>query len=357
MSPKERQPPSNHDIELAPQASCWTPERLELKAWLTRNAPSLAELYEGAICLLFEHRLPGYTRFVTHAAREIANRLPDAISAAGSAGKLQYSERLDQITEQWKKANPGGGNPFQSSETAVSSPGATPLEVAIPLDLFRLLENLIADHEAASEKVADAFRRMLIGRKTENQNFIPTLQPVVSQWRLVTRWFVSKAHDSGRVDADIDNTELLKKFELFERTLLAIIQQFFATTDALEQILKEANSSCAIPTSEQVERAIACIVHGEHNRYFFDRLENPQWLVPLEKKGFFKAPPAPIHDEPRGTIAFPIWPQSRYLARMTKVAPEAVAEIMTRIPETENIRVHDDFASAALALPPKLAAR
>src|SRR5262249_17939537 len=74
MSPKERQPPSNHDIELAPQASCWTPERLELKAWLTRNAPSLAELYEGAICLLFEHRLPGYTRFVTHAAREIANR-------------------------------------------------------------------------------------------------------------------------------------------------------------------------------------------------------------------------------------------------------------------------------------------
>src|SRR5262249_28073603 len=153
--------------------------------------------------LLFEHRLPGYTRFVTHAAREIANRLPDAISAASSAGKLQYSERLDQIAEQWTKANPGAGNPFQSPEAALSTTGAMPQEVSIPLDLFHLLENLIADHEATSGKVADAFGRLLIGHKPENEKFIPTLQPVISQWRRITRWFVSKAHDSGRVDADI----------------------------------------------------------------------------------------------------------------------------------------------------------
>jgi hypothetical protein len=35
---------------LAADFPCWTPERLQVKAWLKRNAPSLAklaELYEG----------------------------------------------------------------------------------------------------------------------------------------------------------------------------------------------------------------------------------------------------------------------------------------------------------------------
>jgi hypothetical protein len=65
----------------------WTSERLQLKAWLTRNAPSLAELYESAVRLLFEVRLPGYTRFVRHAVRAIRNRLPFVISGISSGGK------------------------------------------------------------------------------------------------------------------------------------------------------------------------------------------------------------------------------------------------------------------------------
>jgi hypothetical protein len=109
------------------------------------------------------------------------------------------------------------------------------------------------------------------------------------------------------------------------------------------------------PTPEQVDRAVALLAHGEHNRHFFDRLENPQWLIQLEEKGFFKSPPPPIRDEPRGAVAFPAWPQSRYLARMAKVLPEAVADVIARIPSTENIRVHDDFAQAALSLPARLA--
>jgi hypothetical protein len=50
-------------------------------------------------------------------------------------------------------------------------------------------------------------------------------------------------------------------------------------------------------------------------------------------------------------------PESRYLARMAKHVPKIVAEILQSIPETENVRVHDDFIEALLAMPASLAAK
>jgi hypothetical protein len=105
------------------------------------------------------------------------------------------------------------------------------------------------------------------------------------------------------------------------------------------------------PTPEQVDKAVAQLGHGEYNRYFFDRLENPEWLRPLKDKGFFGSPPQPIRDEAQGTIAFPQWPESRYLARMAKYAPGTVLEIARALPEAANVRVHSDLADAAIAMP------
>lgn len=110
------------------------------------------------------------------------------------------------------------------------------------------------------------------------------------------------------------------------------------------------------PTPELVNRAIAQLAHGEHHRHFFDRLENPEWLIPLKEKGYFSLPPAPIPDDTGRFFTLPIWPESHYLARMAKLAPETVAQILQSIPETENARVHSDFVEAILAMPAKLAA-
>ena len=65
-----------------------------------------------------------------------------------------------------------------------------------------------------------------------------------------------------------------------------------------------------------------------------------------------------MRDEAEGTIAFAIWPESRYLLRMAKLDPETVTEyLLATIPETENMRVHDDLSDIALALPGSDAAR
>jgi hypothetical protein len=67
------------------EKACWTPRRRELREWLRRNAPSLAELYEGAVSLLFDVPIPGYTRFVAHAVREIRRPQSAAPLAMGSS--------------------------------------------------------------------------------------------------------------------------------------------------------------------------------------------------------------------------------------------------------------------------------
>jgi hypothetical protein len=73
-------PPENNSSSAIAQSpsqqatpSYWTPLRRELADWLRSKAPQLAELYEGALKILFEQDFPGKLRFVTHAMREIVN--------------------------------------------------------------------------------------------------------------------------------------------------------------------------------------------------------------------------------------------------------------------------------------------
>jgi len=99
------------------------------------------------------------------------------------------------------------------------------------------------------------------------------------------------------------------------------------------------------PTPEQVDKAVALLVYYEHYRYFFDRLENPEWVEPLWERGFFRQPPHPIREE--GGVHFPQWPEAKYLARMAKHKPELVAGIILEMEDTENAVVLEDLVDAA----------
>jgi hypothetical protein len=242
VNPDESHPCLGPDAALPSGEGCWTRERLELKAWLGRNARSLAELYEGAVRLLFELRLPGYTRFVGHAVREIRNRLPSVISGSTSGEQLQYKNRLDEIIKICKKS----GFPTDGTLPVVASvPNpveSRPTNCVLPFELAHSFTELIGDHEKARERPRDTAKRLFIGLRPENQKFVDTLRPAITQWLEVTGWFMSITHDNDRVDAGVDGNELVQKFELFETTLNAIVQQFFTTTDALDEILEETNS-------------------------------------------------------------------------------------------------------------------
>ncbi|MDJ0589333.1 MAG: hypothetical protein QNJ72_04950 [Pleurocapsa sp. MO_226.B13] len=108
------------------------------------------------------------------------------------------------------------------------------------------------------------------------------------------------------------------------------------------------------PTQEQINKAIASLPHPQQRSYFFNHLENPNWIAPLKKRGFFQSPPDVINIPEDGAIRFPSWSESSYLARMAKYEPKAVLDIILKI-ETNNPRVHEDFVDAALQMPIEIA--
>src|ERR1700733_2097498 len=346
--------PSDSSITGKLESTLWTNSRRELLEWLARNSPSLGELFEGATMLLFGSQIPGYSGFVSHAVREIRNRLPGVVSGRDSSGRLDYKGRIDQIALGWKKAAISLEQKPAEAEITNSVSALSSSTILLPRKLAQKIGRLIEDHNAAREKPIDAAIRLFEGIAPENERFRDNLRPVVLQWLETCDWFMERTHDSGTIDSAVEIEELRRNFVIFESTLLTIIRgfsSFFTNTDELDECLGWT------PTPENVDATVARLGHGEYNRYFFDRLASPAWIRPLKLKGFFSSPPKPTRDDERGTIAFMIWPEARYLFRMAARDPEAVAEVALQVPNTENVRVHDDLVDIALALPAGLAAK
>jgi hypothetical protein len=149
MTPEEPRIESTEEEPL-PNNDQWTRNRRELLEWLGKTSPSLAELYNGAVDLLFGRPVAGFSRFVSHAVREIRNRLPGVASGTGSSGRLDYTSRIDDLSAQGKKAH-------ISIEVKPSEDGRAPSAIEasgvfLPRKVARKVESLIADHDAAHKR-------------------------------------------------------------------------------------------------------------------------------------------------------------------------------------------------------------
>lgn len=210
-------------------------DRLELLAWLRRNAPSLAELYEGAVTMLMTAP-PGHVRLIARAVREIRNGLPEAVSGPKAGGRLDYTSRVDGILETWMQAG------LVPVELAASELPPSETTLAVPRAAAKPVLQLLRDHQFARERPIEAARRLFVGVAPENKEFVDTLQPVVQHWLKVTKWFVARAHDNGQCDADCPREELERQFALFEKTLMAVVRGFYTAVSELDEILEDANS-------------------------------------------------------------------------------------------------------------------
>ncbi len=108
--------------------------------------------------------------------------------------------------------------------------------------------------------------------------------------------------------------------------------------------------SWAQPTADDISRVQALAARPENRAYFFDRLENPLWVVPLADAGFFADPPAPVPAGEPGYVRFPPWPEGRYLARVASSAAEPVAAVLRGVPRSENPTVTRHVLEAVGAL-------
>lgn len=330
--------------------SPWNPSRLELRDWFQREAPSLGDLYEGAVELLYQGKLPGRIRLIAHAMREIWNRLPDYLTGERVGKRLDYVSRVDTIEKKWNEHRQM--NSTSASQSNPVSPSSQ--YIPIPLDLYNELDLLISDHGATRQRPLDAARRLYEGLDPQNTTKMgDALRPVLLQWVEITRWSVAHAHDSGqgKRDGDYNWDEIRGKFELMELALRSIVGAFFVSVKELDEILAETNYT------EQINKVVALLARPEQSRYFLDRLENPEWVLPLKAKGIFSSPPQLVEDGEM--IRIVPWPASQYLARMAKKSsnPSSIMDVVLSVPETENVRVRTDLVEAALGLPGSIAVR
>lgn len=109
--------------------------------------------------------------------------------------------------------------------------------------------------------------------------------------------------------------------------------------------------SWAQPTADELERVAILAARPVSRAYFFDRLENPNWIAPLAERGLFADPPPPVPANEPGYVRFPPWPEGRYLVRMASVTPEQVAAVLVTVDISENPVVMRLLMEATGSLP------
>jgi hypothetical protein len=243
VNPEEPLSTAHLNVDPSFPAGCWSPERQRIKDWLAQESPSLSQLYEGAVRILFELRPPGYHVFVAHAVREIGNGLEFILFGVKSRQRLDYKSGLDQISTQWKSAGFSADGSLAGLEPIPNSDGSRSKHFKLPLPLANSISKLIAYHGEPRETPFDRAKKLFTRNSPENEKFSDAIRPGVEQWLEVAEWFMANTHDKRRKEEVVlDYDELRKNFVLFETALGVIARPFFETTDELDKIIEAANS-------------------------------------------------------------------------------------------------------------------
>ncbi len=98
-----------------------------------------------------------------------------------------------------------------------------------------------------------------------------------------------------------------------------------------------------------IEKILSSVKKETDRQYFFSRLNNPMWLEPLCKRGYFNSPPRLKH-LPGGYVQYPNWPELAYLVNIAAEATEQIVSIILGLPKTDNPLVYDGILKIALKL-------
>lgn len=122
------------------------------------------------------------------------------------------------------------------------------------------------------------------------------------------------------------------------------MEGFFDILETIESILRTT-----LPVKEKHDRIHPLLADVDVAEEFWKRLDDARWLTVLLNSDYLSDPPNP-EQVPGGGVRAPVWPVSRYLARMARLAPARVAKVFASI-ETDNPSIIADRIDAALAMP------
>lgn len=268
--------------------------------------PGPASFYKDACKIMAESELESATHFVAHSLREIESSLRDVLESIGE----------QKEAEEDKGKRSGDQNHAE--------------------EIRSILKALCIEE---GDPVAQTWLR---------------LPGSGNSYGLHTRAHRSALGSPRKLD------EHFRKFwDEFNAVLDIVLDRFESRYLESHRILDELLEK-ETPTDSDLKTLLSRVPNNAVSfRYFFDNLNTPEWLQPLSKEGLFKDPPAPDRDMEAGTVSYPLWPQSRYLARMadmeSNLVKEAVFGIAIGVQDKGNLNVQRDLLDIAQSLSPELA--
>jgi hypothetical protein len=324
-----------------------TPNQLRIAEWLEHEVPTLHPAYVQAIKLMAGPDFPGRCNQICHACRDICTVIQQyhRVEKTVKAGTTKLLNELDRLWSQRPaedQISPAG------PATDGSSPKRLPEDVRIRPEIVQAIQALLLEHHRGS-----------INQKSQALDMFQILAPEAAgrpdlfdvhaeQWRDLRGWFHEHAHYTLK-EQSCEVSELEAKVSLLETHLLTMVSTFYEGVAELDKILTEE------PTEENVSRTIARMSRVEQQRYFYERLQNPEWIEPLKQKGVFDAIPQPQENVDEGTVSFFPWPPAQYLTRMAGERPAEVAQIFAGLPATDNPFIVKAMLDATQLMPPKIA--
>jgi hypothetical protein len=312
-------------------------KREELLAWFRREAKPLAESYEAAVRLLEDKTFPDRIPLIAHELREINNSLPEILDPMSKRARVEYEERLNEISPNWSTVPS-----LESAKIGNSSEKPVTIDINVALQI----DALVQDHRKSQQPFNHfgiLFRILMRNHPLQADVNLEIIQDFKNLHRKFVKWSKKRT----LMKQPIDEKELRKQFSKFEDILHSFVGSFFEGTERLDELLKRGVQP------DQIDEIFTLIASPHHQAYFFNNLNDHNLIPFLKKKGMFESP---FKTEPLkgGGIRFPVWPPSRYLARMTPTSPDEVSEIFSKM-ETDNASVVQDIVSAALSAPAKTA--
>jgi len=280
---------------------------------------------------------------VCHACRDICTIIQQYYRV-DKTEKANTTTLLDTLDGLWTQHRLNEAAHPIASASKIPDPSNRTGDIAISREILRAVQSVLEEHRrgAVNQKRQALNMFQNVAREAVGR---PDLFDVhADQWRDLRDWFHEHAHFTLKKQ-ECDPLELKGKVALLETHLLTMVSTFYEGVAELDKILGQK------PTPDTVDRAIALMSHPEQQRYFFERLDQPEWLAPLEGKGMFQQLPVQTTDPDRGTISYYDWPPGRYLVRMSRADSTRVTKIFFDLPSTENPFVVRLMLESAAAVP------
>jgi hypothetical protein len=199
--------------------------------WLNRAHPHAGRMFESALWIEADERIPCRGRMIAHAYREICSVLMNEYS---SNCREMLGDKLTEFVAEFRKLD------IPLNAESASSPEPDPLPKPVPQSFLKAAAAVARAH-GATDTARTRARAVFEGLSTRRGSQ-PDVGPTADRWFRMSGFFPKRAHDRATPDAEMMVGQFKQEVEFFEETLRSFAESAVSNLDALDDILEDANS-------------------------------------------------------------------------------------------------------------------